>query len=136
MALLNLKYNATKAHHYYQKLSNTRQRNFLKIKTYATKISEVCQKLGICNGWSESLINEKIEETFFVNLENCVKMEMTKLGRLNLSDIYSTIENIESMIIEEMYSKETRSKSVVFTKKQSNNLEGTGGLEKRTNEVL
>ncbi|KAG0437867.1 hypothetical protein DMUE_3436 [Dictyocoela muelleri] len=51
-SLLKLEYNLNKSHHYYQKLSNIHQKNFLKIRTYAEKIRETCHKLGICCDWS------------------------------------------------------------------------------------
>ncbi|KAG0420429.1 hypothetical protein EQH57_0149 [Dictyocoela roeselum] len=103
--LLRLKYNSTKAHHYYLKLANIKQRNFIRIKAYANKISEICNKLGICCNWSAELIKEKVEEAFFLNLEGCVKMEMAKLSKNNMNQIYETIEKVENMIIEEMYTK-------------------------------
>ncbi|KAG0439690.1 hypothetical protein DMUE_2260 [Dictyocoela muelleri] len=132
--LLRFKYNPAKAHYYYQKISNIRQRNFLKIKTYVNNITDVCRKLGICCRWSDELINENIEETHYVNLESCVKMEMMKLGNKNLIEIYETIGSIENMIIEELYKERISSgkNNSQIKNSRQNNYGPTTTINKKT----
>lgn len=99
-----MKYNLSRIHHYYQKLSNIKQECFYRIQSYATEIFETCQKLALCSDWSDELMKQKAEEIFFVNLENHVKIEMQTMNKCTSGDIRETIDRIEAMILEEITS--------------------------------
>ncbi|KAG0420565.1 Transposon Tf2-6 polyprotein [Dictyocoela roeselum] len=101
-SILRLKYNPSRAHYYYQKLSNIKQENYYLIQTYAKEIRNTCQKLALCCNWTDELLKEKTEEAFFINLENHVKIEMERMNKYLASEICETIEKIENMIIEEI----------------------------------
>ncbi|KAG0436253.1 hypothetical protein DMUE_4317 [Dictyocoela muelleri] len=109
--ILILKYNPSQAHHYYQKLANIKQGIFFTLRAYSKAIIETCKKLALCSNWSDELLKQKTEETFFMNLENHVKIEMQKVGKNTLEEVHETIDKIESMIIEEIAAHNTETKT-------------------------
>ncbi|KAG0441624.1 hypothetical protein DMUE_0908 [Dictyocoela muelleri] len=62
--ILSLKYNPSRAHYYYQKLSNLRQENYYRIKKYANNIKDTCQKLAICSDWIKTYYNRRLKNPF------------------------------------------------------------------------
>ncbi|KAG0435924.1 Retrovirus-related Pol polyprotein from transposon opus, partial [Dictyocoela muelleri] len=111
--LCKLKYNAATSVKYFEQLAQIKQDDFITIKAYHKKIKELTQKLGMCNSWSQEIINLKIEEVFCNSLNENVKLEMLKSEKTNAEEIYQSIYLVEDILIQKFI-------TALSTKKQEN----------------
>ncbi|KAG0436022.1 hypothetical protein DMUE_4424, partial [Dictyocoela muelleri] len=101
-SLLKLKYNNETAYIYNERLSSMSQKNFYTIRKYAYEVEDNCRKLGMCMGWSDSLINQKAEEVFMNGLDKTTKLELSKFFKKDYKSIYESILSTETMLIENL----------------------------------
>ncbi|KAG0420276.1 hypothetical protein EQH57_0215, partial [Dictyocoela roeselum] len=93
--LCRLKYNAATSIKYFEQLTRVRQDDFVTIKAYYKRIKETSQKLGMCNNWSQEIINLKIEEAFCNGLNENVKLEILESERTSTEGIYQSIHLVK-----------------------------------------
>ncbi|KAG0441566.1 hypothetical protein DMUE_0956 [Dictyocoela muelleri] len=100
--ILSKKYNSENSYKYYEKLNGLHQRDFYTIRKYLHEIEICSQKLGVCMGWDEKLIAQKIQEAVFNSLENTTKLELSRFFKKDFHHIYNSILTTELMLIEMM----------------------------------
>ncbi|KAG0438898.1 Retrovirus-related Pol polyprotein from transposon [Dictyocoela muelleri] len=100
--LLKQKYNDETSYKYHERLMSFRQSNFITIRKYLSEIEINCQKIGICLGWDNQLVVQKVHEVFFNGLANETKLELSKYFKKDFKSIYESILTTECMLIENL----------------------------------
>ncbi|KAG0438620.1 hypothetical protein DMUE_2979 [Dictyocoela muelleri] len=108
--VLKLKYNKNSAYKYQSQLSSISQKDYYTIRAYLKSISIAAQKLGICNGWNEEMIRNKIEEAFLNGLDDEVKFDVTRYKDTDFDSICQTLIKMEAFLIEKVNKIQTYDK--------------------------
>ena len=113
--LLKFRYNKISSYKYIERISNIKQEKYYLIETYLSEIKKLCNKLAVCNDWSQKETENKIEEYFLKQLNDTTKFEIQKLNIYKTSDIINMIQRIEEFGINSL--TKTMEESISYTEK-------------------
>ncbi|KAG0420575.1 Retrovirus-related Pol polyprotein from transposon 17.6 [Dictyocoela roeselum] len=102
--ILRLKYNQNTAHIFQSRLSNIQQTNFYSIRAFVNEIRDNCNKIGICLGWNDVMVNAKIEETFFTGLHEKVKFELVRCSDKSFDNCFRILSEMDQLCNENIIS--------------------------------
>ncbi|KAG0442056.1 hypothetical protein DMUE_0574 [Dictyocoela muelleri] len=121
--ILSHKYPASHYTKYLNMLSNVRQDDFLRIKEYKENKVNICKRLKICMGKTESQTRIKAEEVFYTGLSKRTQLEMSRLNVRNIVDIYEMINCTEETLKEQLDINESYDpQRIVESRKRKNNI--------------
>ncbi|KAG0441619.1 hypothetical protein DMUE_0912 [Dictyocoela muelleri] len=119
--ILNLKYNPNNVHIYQNRLSKITQNDYFTIRAYLKEIEVNCQKIGMCLGWNDQIINLKIEETFFMGLNDNVKFELVKCSDRSFNNYFRILSDMDQLCIEKLKVLMDSNESKEYTYKHERN---------------
>ncbi|MGL5708014.1 MAG: retropepsin-like aspartic protease, partial [Aeromonas sp.] len=131
-ALLKNKYPEESAINYYNRITNTKQNDFVTIDSYLKEIEYICKRLAVCKSWTSSMTNQRKEEFFFNGLTKRTQLEMARLNVKNLSEMYNIIRTTENTMIEQIKNFRSNRKSnfMESTEKLNSKRQDTGKSSK------
>ncbi|KAG0438555.1 hypothetical protein DMUE_3019 [Dictyocoela muelleri] len=105
--ILKLKYNQNTSYKYQNQLLSIKQRDYMTTCAYVKDIEITVRKLAICYDWDEIVMNSKVEEVFFVGLDELMRLEITRYSNRSYTAVLEHMLNLESLLIEK-FNKESQ----------------------------